>query len=342
MENHTARIATKLLNGLAISLSLLPILVFATPIDSSIILAQSNISEQLKKQNILTSDSIVVIYPDIAEPLRSVFTKIIEGIEEQSKIKVKSIPITDKQDITELYNQLKRTGTKVVIALGKNGLKIASNFEKDIAVVVGGAFFSPEPENSKLLGISLTPDPALLFGRLKEISPSTKKVFVVYDPKNTEWLLKFARTAAKAQGIELITYEARDLASAARQYETIFANADGKTDAIWLPKDETTVDESTILPIVLRESWNRNVPFFSSTFIHVKKGALFSLTPNNLELGHNLANSAMAVLAGDASKKGVMPLRDVQGALNVRTAQHIGLNIGTQPTRNFNIIFPEN
>jgi putative tryptophan/tyrosine transport system substrate-binding protein len=301
-------------------------------------IAQANLSDQLKKQNLLAPDTITVLFPDIAEPNRSVFTQIIEGIETETKIKVRSIPISDKIDGTELYNQLKKAGTKVVIALGKGGIKISSNFDRDITVIVSGAFPVPDADNSKPLGISLTPDPTILFSSFKELVPTTKRVFVVYDPKNNEWLIKIARAAAKAQGIELIANEARDLASAAKLYDTIFTSADSKTDAVWLPNDSTTVDEATILPLVLKESWNRNIPIFSSSFIHAKKGALFSVLPDNVELGRTLANSAMNILAGDVSKKGVVPLRQVQTALNTRAAQHIGLNINA---RNFKFIFPE-
>ncbi len=304
-------------------------------------LAQTNSPDYLKKQNILNSDSIAIIFPDLPEPARSIFTKIIEGIEEQAKTKLRATPISDKQDGTELYNQLKRSGAKVVIALGARGLRATASFQSDLPVVIGGILSIPESESNKLLGISLTPDPALLFSHLKEISPGIKRVIVIYDPKYNEWLLKFARSAAKSQGIELVTHEARDLATAAKLYESVFANADSKIDAIWLPQDSTTVDEGTILPIVLRESWNRNIPIISSSPVHVKKGILFSLLPNYLDLGHNLANSALSILAGDATKRGMVPLRNVQTALNVRTASHIGLNIGSQQQRNFNYIYPE-
>jgi putative ABC transport system substrate-binding protein len=330
--------------GLALSLSIVHPFAFAaneSNANQPLQLAQANLSEQLKKQNLLTSDTIVALFPDIPEPNRNVFTKIIEGIETETKVKVRSIAINDKVDAMELYNQLKKAGTKVVIALGKGGIKISENFDRDIAVIISGAFTNPDAENNKQSGISLSPDPTLLFSFFKELVPTTKRIFVIYDPKNSEWLIKIARTAAKAQGIELITNEARDLASAARLYETVFASADSKTDAIWLPKDDTTVDENIIIPLVLKESWNRNIPFFSSSFIHAKKGALLSVLPDNLELGRALANSAMNVVAGEVSKKGLTPLRTVQTALNVRSASHIGLNIGQQQQRNFKFIFPE-
>jgi putative tryptophan/tyrosine transport system substrate-binding protein len=166
-------------------------------------------------------------------------------------------------------------------------------------------------------------------------------VTVIYDPQNNAWLLKLAHAAAKAQGLELVAHEAPDLATAARLYEAAFAAADSRIDAIWLPQDATTVDEATILPLVLKESWNRGVPIFSSSFLHVKKGVLFALYPNNMELGRDLANSALGVLAGEPRKRGVSPLRAVYTAVNLRTANHIGLNIDQQQQRSFNFIFPE-
>ena len=107
------------------------------------------------------------------------------------------------------------------------------------------------------------------------------------------------------------------------------------------PRDVPRVDEGTILPLVLKESWSRSVPIFSSSFLHVKKGALFALYPNNVELGRNLANSAMGALTGEARKRGVAPLREVHIAVNLRTASHIGLNIGYQQQRGFDFVFPE-
>jgi len=92
---------------------------------------------------------------------------------------------------------------------------------------------------------------------------------------------------------------------------------------------------------VLKESWNRNVPVFSSSFLHVKKGALFALYPNNIELGRSLANAALASVSGDSRWRGIFPLRDVHTAVNLRTASHIGLNLGYQQQRNFDFIFPE-
>ena len=91
---------------------------------------------------------------------------------------------------------------------------------------------------------------------------------------------------------------------------------------------------------MLKESWNRNVPVFSSSYLHVKKGALFVLYPNNVDLGRNLASSAIKIISGEA-RRGMLPLRDVHTAVNLRTASHIGLSLSNEQQRSFDSVFPE-
>ena len=285
------------------------------------------------------AEPIAVLFPDIGEPYRKVFAEIIEGIEDQAKGGVRSYPVGPRPDGAELQATLKRNGGKVVIALGRQGLRAAAALDPGLAVVVGGV--SSVPDDDKLCGISLTPDPALLFFHLKALLPEVRRVIVVYNPGHNEALLKLAREAARSQGLELEALEARDLAGAVRLYDGVFARADGRRDALWLPQDPTTVDESTILPMVLKQSWERHLPIFSSSFLHVKKGALFALYPNNLELGRNLARLANGMLGGEPARRGVAPLREVRTALNLRTAGHLGLALGPGQQRGFDFVFHE-
>lgn len=285
------------------------------------------------------ASQVAVVFPDIGEPFRKVFTEIIAGIESQLHGHVPAFAVGANQDPAELAAAVKRGGARVVVALGRQGIRAASSLDPATTLVVSGV--SSVPDGERHYGVCLTPDPALLFAQLKTLAPGVRRVVTVYNPQNNEWLLKLAREAARAASLELAGLEARDLASAARQFESAFAGADAKRDAVWLPIDPTTVDESTILPIVLREAWNRNVALFSSSFLHVKRGALFALYPNNIELGKNLAGLASALLAGEAPPRGVTPLRDVHAALNLRTASHIGLTIPVRVQRSFNFLYPE-
>lgn len=285
--------------------------------------------------------SIAVIYPDLGEPYREVFAKIIEGIEDKAGTPVARHPLRSDTDIDSLKSGLRRQNARVVIALGRQGMKIASALDSSISVVVGGVLTVPENETHGRSIISLSPDPALLFARMKGLMPATKRVFVVYDPAVNGWLMKLAKEAARTQGLELVVHEARDLRGAVRSYQEIFSAFDSHQDVLWLPQDSATVEEGSVLPLVLQESWNRNLAVFSSSFGHVRRGVLFSLYPDNVALGRSLAGLAQEALAkGNHEKPGMMTLRDVQIAVNLRTAKHLRLNL-SQRQQDFDMIFPE-
>lgn len=283
---------------------------------------------------------IAVIYPDIGEPYRSVFATIINGIEDQTKSRVASYPVGAHVNTQELSTDLRRRDVRAVIALGRNGLKVASTLDRNLGIVAGGVLSVPESEAQGLSVLSLAPDPALLFAKLKTLMPGARRVIVVYDPRQNAWLIKLAREAAKVHGLELVAYEAEDLKSAIRVYQDTLNNSDSKRDVLWLPQDSTTVDEATVLPLVLQEAWNHNLAVFSSSVTHVKRGALFSLYPNNAELGRALAGWAMGYLSSGTAFRGVRPLKEVLVAVNTRTANHLGINLNALQQR-FDMVFPE-
>lgn len=284
---------------------------------------------------------VAVIYPDIGEPYRSIFSQIIEGIEEQTRTRVASYAVGINANVAEISRDLMKNDIRVVIALGRNGLKTASSFGSNVNVVVGGVISAPDTETRGMTILSLAPDPALLFSRLKGLKQTTKRILVVFDPKQNAWLIRLAREAAAAAGIELVAYEATDLKTSVRIYQDILKSIDSTRDALWLPQDTTTVEESSVLPLILREAWNHGFLVFSSNVAHVKRGALFSLYPNNRGMGRSLANSAITKVAqGRQTTSDVLPLKDVLMAVNVRTAAHLGI-YNASKQQGFDLVFPE-
>lgn len=283
---------------------------------------------------------IAVIYPESAEPYRSVFAQIIDGIENKARDRVVRFVVGAGGSGQDIAAELRRQDVKVVIALGRNGLKTAMALNGDLKIIAGGLVSVPEADSRKMTLLSLAPDPGLLFDRLKSIMPEVRRVHVVYDGRNSGWLIRIAKDAARAAGLELDAYEATDVASALTRYQAILATADPKRDAVWLPQDVTTVDDATVLPLVLQESWNRGLAVFSSNLTHVKRGALFSLYPDTNELGRNLATTALENLSG-AAAQGQYPLRAVLMAVNLRTANHLGLKFSSRQQQGFDLTFPE-
>lgn len=281
---------------------------------------------------------IAVLYPDIGEPFRSVFLAMLSGIEDQAKTRVSSMAVGGSPNLQEISAELRKRDVRTVIALGRNGLKAATSLDKQLGIVVGGVLAVPQPHAREYVINSLAPDPSLLFARLKVLMPSVRRVMVVFDPRHNDWLIRLARDAAKEQGLELWALDAGDLKVAVAKYREVLAAADPKKDALWLPQDSTTVDEAVVMPLVLEESWGRGLVVCSSNVTHVKRGVLFSLYPDNVELGRTLGRMALSPMA--SLPKGLTPLRDVRLAVNTRTASHLGLNLDARRTR-IDLVFPE-
>jgi putative ABC transport system substrate-binding protein len=283
---------------------------------------------------------VAVVYPDIGEPYHSVFEQIISGVEDRTGGRVASYPVGTESDYAQLKDSLRRQGVRVVIALGLQGVKFAATLDRDTGVVAGGIV---SPVESELRGApvnSLSPDPSLLFARLKTLMPGARRVHAVYEPRQSGWLIRLAREAARAQGLELVAHEVQDLRGAANAYQDIFATSDARRDAIWLLQDTVGAEGGVVLPLVLQEAWNRNLTVFSSNFGHVRRGALFSLYPDNVGLGRHLAGSAESFLtSGGYDESGLILLRDVQMAINLRTASHLGMRPGRK--QDFGMVFPE-
>jgi len=285
--------------------------------------------------------SIAVLYPEIREPYRSVFSRITDGIRKQSRIRVETYALRDELDVSNLQAWLQSERSKVIIALGHRGLKAAQRLENSPPVVVGAVLLPPGASKNGISGVSLTPDPGMLFARLKSMQPQVKRVTVVYDPQRNEGLIRLAKTAAKAQGLELVALKAANLSEAAPIYREILRNRKSGSDAIWLPQDPNTVDDRIILPLILKEAWNSKLVVFSSNPAHIKRGVLFALYPDNFALGRSLARLALAQLNNNAHPgPGIATLKDLLIAVNLRTADHLELKITSQQRREFDLTFP--
>jgi len=286
--------------------------------------------------------SVAVFYPDIGEPYRRVFLAVIQGIEEQLGGKVFALPTTGQLPSLELEKELLRRDIKALIALGRNGLRQAAAQDK-VRPVLGGGVVSLTEDSWRVWPLqSLAPDPAAIFGRLKSLLPQTRRVITIFESKQSDWLVRSAKDGARSFGMELVAVPATDLKSAALAYRDWLSKMDSQRDALWLLQDTVTVDESIILPMVLEECWAKRIVLFSSNLGHVRKGALFALYPDNLMMGRSLGRQLQELMANgvQSATPGLRGLKDLNWALNIRTAGHIGMRADVQRL-GADLIFPE-
>jgi len=285
--------------------------------------------------------SVAVIYPDVREPYREVFMEIIRGIETGLGQSVKHYVLDGDDDTpAALSERVHDDRVDLVISLGRAGLSATKQLAEVFPVVIGAVLISPGQAAKGQAGITLTPDPEVFFERLKGIVPNAKEVTVIFDPRQKAWEIERARTAAKTQGLTLNAFPTEDLRLSAELYRKVLAQIKDGSIAIWLPQDNAAMDEQALLPVVLQEAWEKNFIVFSGNLDHVRKGALFSLYPDNFGMGRSLAALALDRLKNGANAAAINPLRDLLLAVNLRTAEHLGLHFPSQERERFDLVFP--
>lgn len=284
-------------------------------------------------------DSVAVLYPDVPDPYQAIFREIISGIKARMPTGVHNYVLDNGFDVKHIRTWLTERDVNVIIALGRRGLNAATAATDSMPIISGALLLTPRDEKSNVVGISLAPDPKLLFARLRALDPGIKRIQTVYDPEQNAWIMDLAVKEAAALNLTLVTHKASSLREAVYDYKKILFEADPHRDALWLPVDNTTMNDQVVLPLILRESWERGLVVFSSNPAHASEGVLFSVFPDNKALGANLARLARKVAAGD-SMPAIHPLDKLLFAVNERTADHLGLAMSAQWRRRFKYVFP--
>lgn len=284
---------------------------------------------------------VAVLYPDIREPYKSVFLDVLTGIREGLETAPKELLLNNQNNAQSIQQQLTQDKIDVVIALGRKGLMIGAQLASTQPVVAGAVLIPPAMKGRQVGGITLTPDPEILLQHLRHLAPDVKKISVIFNPENSGWLIERASKIATKAGITLNALPAENLRLAATLYRDVIGQGKAGTDAIWLLRDASVLDERAIIPMILSEAWKKNLVVISNNPGHVRKGALFSLYPDNIGLGNSLATMAKAQMQSDNTAKAeIQPLQDLLIAVNLRTAGHLGLRFSNQDKRSFSMLFP--
>lgn len=283
--------------------------------------------------------SVGVIYPDVRQPYEQIFENILTGVDRGLGESPKRYRIKAESDASELQQWVREESIDTVVALGNGGLRAAEILKAEVNVVVGAV--QEAPNSAAFPGIVLTPHPKSLFERLKILAPQVESVSVIYNPDRSAWLIDLALRAAKAHRLKLRSLVAKDLRQAALLYRELLSAATDSSEAVWLLQDPSTLDERAILPFILQEAWKRHVIVFSNNPAHVRRGVLFSLFPDNVGMGHSLALMAkMLRQEGKRKTPTIAPLQDLFIAVNLRTADHLGLKFSAKQQRDFKLVFP--
>ena len=285
--------------------------------------------------NVIAENGIAVIYPDVPAPFNEIFKEILTGLDEAYQGEIQTLMLNKKDEPQKAIDWINASNPSAVIALASQGYAVAKEITGTRPVLVSALPISP----SGLSGISLIPAPSQLFSSLQELAPSVKNINVVYSHRS-EWLIPLAESEAQKRGFKLNAVKISTVKEALEAYNKMLAKFDIIRDALWIPLDPISGNEQVIVPNLLERSWEQNLILFSSKPAHVKRGALFTLFPNHVELGKSLIQ--MLQEEKDlATHPVIKPMTNTQLAVNLRTAAHLGFEYKNQQKSQFHLTFPE-
>jgi putative ABC transport system substrate-binding protein len=276
------------------------------------------------------SAELLVMYPEVRAPFSKIFDDISTGAEEGFIGDSSSVAISEGEEVGSL---LTRKKPDVVLALGKRSLSSLKASNKNVLVILGAV----NEEQDGHSGISMVPDPEVILDKLLLLSPSVKQIHVVKKSSGMDVQLEGASEYLSEHGKKLIVHESGDIREAATVYAELIERATAG-DSIWILQDGSYVN-SAIFSLLLDAAWSKNLVVFSSNPIHVKRGALFAVYPNNRDMGESLGKLANKVLR-DEAKPGLQPLRDVLVAVNERTGNHLGLALTAEVKDSIDLLLP--
>jgi len=287
---------------------------------------------------IARAGGIAVLVPKVREPYKVVLDEIVAGIRDESSDPISLYTLTEDELISNAQDWLHETQPDIVISLGSSGRALTEHISGEYTVINGATFLTGGHFNSGLSGISLAPSPKILLEKLHELAPSVSRVTVIYHAATNGWLINIANRAAAEIGISLNALPAENIRAAAALYRDVLENQNRDTDAIWLLQGDPTLDERSLLPTILNKAWSKSFVVFSSNPSHVKRGALFSLFPDNRKMGGSLLEKALQIV--EKGERSLDAVDDLKVAVNIRTAKHLNLKISRSQARSFDLIFP--
>ena len=273
---------------------------------------------------------LLVLYPDVRAPFSRIYQDISDGAKEQFDGKSSSFAVDENQLVASI---LERKIPDVVLALGKRSLSSFESSGSRTPIVLGVV----NDQEKNYPGISMIPDPKIIIDKLVLLSPLVRRVHVVRKPGSPNAQLDGAKGYMESFGKTLVVHESNDIRVAANIYAKLIDEAE-VGDAIWILQDGSFVNNA-ILSVLLDAAWNKQLVVFSSNPLHVKRGALFAVYPNNKNMGVSLAKLANQVIRGEKIS-GLRPLQDVLLAVNERTGNHLGVDLTNEVKESVDLLLP--
>lgn len=285
-----------------------------------------------------SADPVLVFYPEAPDPYRQAFDQIMTGIARTAERPVHRHRIavaTERAQIQGWLDHAEPDATVVILGQPTATLaEISQNLDRPHPIFVAG--INALPGQIPWPGVSLIIEPQPYLQTLHTVAPHIRTVIAFYHAQDHPWV-SLATQAANAIGLHLEPIAVTDAVSAVQRMTEALKTLDPKTTALWFTANTIELDSELIFPWILEQTWARKIAAFSDTITHAKRGLLFALYPDYIEVGAELGRR----LHASGTRAEFTLTRAARFALNLRTARHLGLPVPDDLIRRADRLFPQ-
>jgi len=226
-------------------------------------------------------------------------------------------------------------GTGTVVAFG--GKAAGFQYPPDVSMVycmAPGIFLRSTAPEGRSAKISLIPDFAVIFSRIKEIQPGIRRLRIFWMSPAFGTFREAVMSEGARQGLEVTVVKV----PGPEDMPALLRAALDEADAFWLPPDPLMVTPENLM--IMREfSWSNAIPFYGSTKGMPREGAAASIGVNFKDMGVAAAGAALRLAAGEKIPELVFP-QAVELTLNSGAAKKCRLEFTPEVLRQANYLFP--
>ncbi|MBI4690900.1 MAG: ABC transporter substrate-binding protein [Nitrospirae bacterium] len=208
------------------------------------------------------------------------FNDVIEGFRRTCDCTVKELSL-ERHNHNGMAGKILRMNPDAILTIGTDALKHVKEI-KDLPIVYTMVPHLPDSisENENLSGVDMNISPTSYINAIISVFPHTKRVGIIYDPRNSGAFVTEALQAAGSIGIDLILKKAAVSSD-------VFSRIDGMKDKIdvFLMLPNTTVVNSETINHILLFSFQNRIPVFTFSKKYVEMGAVAALGIDAFDLG---------------------------------------------------------
>jgi putative ABC transport system substrate-binding protein len=227
-----------------------------------------------------------------------------------------------------ILGQVREAHPQVIVTVGSLATAAALSDSSSVPVVFSMVLYPRQSgflnhPSRKVTGVSLDVPLDLQFTYLRRLLPGARRVGVLYHPEETGGIVEAARAAAPAQGFELVAEAVGDPSQAVAALGRLME----KVEVVWTVADSHVFTPQTTSALILGALRHR-IPLVGLSTAQVRAGAVAALYSDYPDVGRQTAEVVLKALRGDdPGGIPVAPVRTVKLALNLRTAEHVGMRI---------------